>query len=1041
MSAQALVSLDARDFPSFFEELWDYQPFPWQRDLVAEASARNALPSLLDLPTGTGKTSIIDIAIFLLALDATAEPSNRWMPRRVVTVVDRRVIVDQVVERAERIAKKLHHASTDPHAGVLANVAHRLRRLAGTDPDDGSPGDTPTMIEPPLLVAPLRGGTTRDESWMRRPDVPAIVSSTIDQAGSRLLFRGYGISRSMRPVHAGLLGNDALWILDEVHLARPFAQTLGAIRSLRQWRTGGGDLPNRWGVIEMSATPTDRSLDDGGLSSPGDVVDDSWRFPGDDLVTTGVPTLSRRLAASKPARLVDVSVPANPAKADERFARHCARAAEEQIEAGIRTLAVIVNRVDTARRVNLALRDSGATVVLLTGRMRPLERDRILHQYRDRLRTGRQRDAHDESLVVVSTQAIEAGADLDFDSIITEAASLDSLRQRFGRVDRDGQVASAGPPPMSVILARSSDLKPGTEDPIYGDALRETWRWLEALPELDFGHGLLPDPDPETLTALVPPAGRAPRLLPTHLDQLAQTSHPIQADPDVSRWLHGERPAQADVHLVWRSDLDEEFIVRMSHLAEESEERTEMIERLTACPPSPLEMLPVPINAARKWLNGQAPTPINDVEGSDDDTPSDSETRPRPWISWTSGTPAPIARGPSTGRDRDDQDRAAVLRPGGVIVVPSHYGGITAGTWDPAGTEPVSDLATGAHLKQGRRVILRLHPGMMTSPHGEALFCDHELPTEDDCQEMSRRELRNAALEVVEAIDASRAGEDDRRAREMLIKAPRSSVSVLRPLAGGFGADASHRRSIILSAQLPESEETSILSGPTSNTDPEMEASSFTGAGVGLQEHLQGVGNWSRYLAEGLGLEGSYSELLELAGRLHDLGKADTRFQVLLHHGDEVAAAGAPLLAKSKNSPATTARRGATDRSGYPKGARHELTSLALGEVPIEASARPDLVAHLVASHHGWCRPFAPPSVDPSPVDIDVEMDDIQMTARSDHGLDHAGAGAPDRFADLNREYGWFHLAWLEAILRLGDHRRSEFETRSMTNDRSSAHG
>src|ERR1019366_5276580 len=74
--------------------------------------------------------------------------------------------------------------------------------------------------------------------------------------GSRLLFRGYGLSDYQLPVHAGLTGNDALYVVDEAHLSAPLIETLRSVAEYRnrnsQAVTGLG-APLR--VIEMSATP------------------------------------------------------------------------------------------------------------------------------------------------------------------------------------------------------------------------------------------------------------------------------------------------------------------------------------------------------------------------------------------------------------------------------------------------------------------------------------------------------------------------------------------------------------------------------------------------------------------------------------------------------------------------------------------------------------------------------------------------------------------------------------------------------------------
>ena len=97
-----------------------------------------------------------------------------------------------------------------------------------------------------------------------------------------------------------------------------------------------------------------------------------------------------------------------------------------------------------------------------------------------------------------------------------------------------------------------------------------------------------------------------------------------------------------------------------------------------------------------------------------------------------------------------------------------------------------------------------------------------------------------------------------------------------------------------------------------------------------------------------------------------------------------------------------------------------------------------DLVLHLVASHHGYCRPFAPVVVDDEPVEVGLSSHQsksfgvIQFAATSSkHELHRLDAPLADRFWRLVERYGWLELCWLEAILRLADHRASEEEQNS----------
>ena len=230
------------------------------------------------------------MAVFALACQVDRPSGERAAPRRVFFVVDRRVIVDATFRRARDLALRLQEARTDGD-GILKEVAVRLGRLSRGEvltPEEDCSGDDPG--DHPLAVFQLRGGMYRDDSWARSPLQPTVVVTTVDQFASRLLFRGYGSSPGMRPIHAGLAANDCLIVLDEAHCANPFRQTVDAVRRYRQWagQSGGVDsVP--FHLTLLSATP------------PAE-IEDTLRDDDDDR-RHGV--LGPRIKASKPARLVE----------------------------------------------------------------------------------------------------------------------------------------------------------------------------------------------------------------------------------------------------------------------------------------------------------------------------------------------------------------------------------------------------------------------------------------------------------------------------------------------------------------------------------------------------------------------------------------------------------------------------------------------------------------------------------------------------------------------------------------------------------------
>jgi CRISPR-associated endonuclease/helicase Cas3 len=977
--------LTVDDFGDFFRALWDKTPFSWQRELAAQVLTSHDMPwpEAIALPTAAGKTACIDIAVFALAVQAHRLLRGEAItaPRRIFFVVDRRVIVDEAFDRAQQLAQALHEARD----GVLATVAEALR-LVARGQSDGAEEETP------LTVHTLRGGTYRSESWARSPLQPAVIASTVDQFGSRLLFRAYGHRRpGMWPVYAGLAANDSLVLLDEAHCARPFLQTLQAVSRYRGWAVQ--PLQRCFYPVVLSATPPP------GVKAFTDTSDEA-RNPEHPL--------GRRQLAHKPA-ILEEAESAKGAKAPDQFVRALVKAAEELVDDERQAIVVFVNRVATARAVHRLLRKKhAAQAILLTGRMRALDKDAVIAQRLQLLSSAASETRQlEEPLFVVATQTLEVGADLDFDALVSECASLDALRQRFGRLNRMGRPIEA----RSTILIRADQAGEGADDPVYGAALSKTWAWLQEQRDeggvIDFGIAYLAShlPEDDALRELEAPARDAAVMLPAHLDCLAQTAPGPVPSPEVQFFLHGPRETAADVHVCWRIDLD--------------------LDAMSLCSPSAGETLPVPIRVFRHWLSGEGVEDAgSDVEGADGDLPTSEPIAGQIQVLRWRGRKTSESDLTSSPRD---------IRPGDIVVIPADAAGSTLLGDIPSsgGTESARlDIGDRAFILSRAKALLRLHPDLINCwPEGESrakALAVLEMSSEDpdSLVEAVRDLLETLALETqnlpefrwLHLTATQLQGESGRKTfRRNLYWIGDSSLVLI-------GQSLISDREITRQADTFSDEDDSSASG-TSNRE---------GGPIRLFAHLPGVETFARRFAKGSGLPDALVEAVAKAGSLHDLGKADPRFQALLWGGNRLAV-GRELFAKSGEIPRTReAFKAARDTAGYPPGGRHELLSVRLAEnapgVLPEAPDLSELALHLIASHHGYCRPFAPVVFDAQPIPVTIGFQGRRMAWNGTTNLEQVDSGVAQRYWRLTRRYGWWGLAWLESLLRLADHRCSECE-------------
>ncbi|HMT32433.1 MAG TPA: CRISPR-associated helicase Cas3' [Dermatophilaceae bacterium] len=366
----------ARAMPGNGEARQGTEPYDYQRRIAAEG-----FPELIEVTTGCGKTAVVISWLYRIRFhpDVTVRAAT---PRRLILVLPTRALTEQTEASVHAWLSNLALAD---EIGLHVIMGGRIDRKAA-------------------------------QEWRTNFHRPTIVICTIDMMVSRALLRGYGVPRGSYAIDFALVTNGAQIVVDEIQLMPQGTATLRQLSAFQeQYSTAEPS-----GLTVMSATVDSRILHT--VDRPFDAASTQviGLSPADREGT-----LRRRLEGTRTIRRL-------PDTAD---ARDFAAAIAERHVKGTLTLVVVntVDRaVDTYKRLKSAV--PGVELLLIHSRFRGVERRRHMG------RLVELANPKGVGGIVVATQAIEAGVDIDARTLVTEAAPWASIVQRAGRCNRAGKL-------------------------------------------------------------------------------------------------------------------------------------------------------------------------------------------------------------------------------------------------------------------------------------------------------------------------------------------------------------------------------------------------------------------------------------------------------------------------------------------------------------------------------------------------------------------------------------------------------------------------
>jgi CRISPR-associated endonuclease/helicase Cas3 len=925
-----------------FKTLTEFSPLSWQTRLFSEYFKNGELPAAVDIPTGLGKTAV-------MALWLIARASGAQLPRRLVYVVDRRAVVDQATEFAVSLRKSLD----SPEAADLKKALGLGNRS--------------------LPISTLRGQFVDNREWLEDPASTAIVVGTVDMIGSRLLFEGYGVSRKMRPYHAGLLGADTLVVLDEAHLVPPFERLLEAIEQGSE-RFGARANTDRtlippFRLLSLSATGRERA---------GTV----FRLEEKDIKQDR--TVERRLDARKLVKIMAVGAQ----KLEEALATHAWALADEG-KSPIRCLVFCDQRetAENTKREIEALAKAGSNrrpqaveihpPELLVGARRVFERVDATDNLRELGFIAGSGVTLEKPAFLIATSAGEVGIDLDADQMVCDLVAWERMVQRLGRVNRRGERQAR------IVVVDQGEPEPKKADAATAEEASRIERHravstlVRTLPKSE-SDSFLASPgalrnvkasaaSSEQLRKLIEratsPVPLRPALTRALVDAWSMTSlEEHTGRPEVQPWIRGWIDDEPQTTVIWRAQLP----VRVGGSRATHKEIEAFFE---AAPPHASELLETETWRVSDWLMKRAETLVTRISGSGREEPD-------------------LEREASEGAAEPASDHQRPLKQNDVV----------AFALSSAGDLIRPPLFLRELIAVDAKATKKLTESLKRQLQGVTLIVDARLAG-----------LRDGLLNE-EADDVPRTADDGGdwivpTNTQLSHKKDASSQPVIRFRVRSIRAgqetedDRNWRERLRLEVErTDDGEAVRLLVVEKWRHDAATEEDRSAGWPQELEEHQSWTEEKARLLSQRVGLQSPYVEMLCCAASLHDEGKRADRWQRAFN------APRGKVFAKTKG-PLNQALL-----DGY----RHEFGSLPRAEADTAFQALPpemrELVLHLIAAHHGQARP----------VISTRSCEDAPPSALEERARDVAL-----RFARLQTLWGPWGLAWWEALLRAADQQAS----------------